>query len=178
MTLRLALALMFVSALAVSGLVHAGPAHIDAAVPEARLSGSGQFSWFGLKIYKAELYRGPAGYRPDAPFALDLRYDRALKGAKIAEASAEQMEKIGAGSKAQRQQWLDRMRALFPDVKEGQHITGVNAPGVGARFLLDGAPLGTIDDPSFARAFFAIWLDPATTAPALRRSLLGEAARQ
>jgi Chalcone isomerase-like len=176
--MKLRLALACVLALCLANSVHAGPAHIDAAVPEARLSGSGQFTWFGLKIYKAELYVGAAGYRPDAPFALDLRYDRALKGAKIAEASEEQMEKIGAGSKAQRQQWLDRMRALFPDVKEGQHITGINVPGVGARFLLDGAPLGAIDDPAFARAFFAIWLDPATTAPALRRSLLGEAARQ
>jgi hypothetical protein len=34
--------------------------------------------------------------------------------------------------------------------------------------------LGTIDDPVFARAFFAIWLDPRTREPQLRNRLLGK----
>lgn len=151
-------------------------APILSAVPQARLAGRGLFTYFGLKIYTAELFVGPQGFAAGAPFALDLRYERSLKGRKIAEASAEQMEKIGAGTPAQRQAWLQQMLALFPDVVEGSHLTGINLPGVGVRFLRDGAPLGSIDDAAFARAFFGIWLDPATTAPALRRALLAQAA--
>ncbi|WP_426195738.1 chalcone isomerase family protein [Massilia sp. DWR3-1-1] len=152
------------------------PAHIEAAVPQARVAGSGLFTYFGLKIYTAELLVGAAGYRPDAPFALDLRYERSLKGKKIAQASVEQMEKIGAGSPAQRQQWLGQMAAIFPDVVAGEHLTGINIPAVGARFYRDGVAIGAIDDVQFARAFFGIWLDPASTAPALRQALLRQAA--
>jgi len=33
--------------------------------------------------------------------------------------------------------------------------------------------LGAIEDPEFARVFFAIWLDPRTQTPDLRAALLG-----
>jgi hypothetical protein len=159
-----------------AGPAAAAPAHIEAAVPHARLAGSGAFTFFAMKIYSAELWVGDAGYSPAAPFALDLRYARRLDGKKIAEASAEQMEKIGAGSAARRREWLRAMTAIFPDVAEGDRLTGVFIPAEGARFYRNGQPLADIADPEFARAFFGIWLDPATTAPALRQALLMQAA--
>lgn len=169
--------LLAVASLALAcALAHAAPAHIESALPQARLAGSGAYTWFTMKIYSAELWVGPQGYSPAAPFALDLRYARKLSGKKIAEASAEQMEKIGAGDPAERKVWLQKMMAIFPDVSEGSHITGVFVPREGAHFYLDGKPLGSISDPDFARAFFGIWLDPATTAPALRQALLLRAA--
>ncbi|MES3022346.1 MAG: chalcone isomerase family protein [Pseudomonadota bacterium] len=158
------------------GAAQAAPAHIEAHLPQARLSGSGAFTWFALKIYDAELWVGDKGYQAGLPFALDLRYARKLDGKKIAEASVEQMEKLGVGTDTQRAAWLREMTALFPNVKEGDRITGVNLPGEGARFYLDGKVLGTVSDPAFARAFFAIWLDPATTARGLRGALLKGAA--
>ncbi len=157
---------------------HAAPAHIEEHVAQARLAGKGTFTWFTLKIYDAELWVGEQGYRAgaNAPFALDLRYARKLDGVKIAEASAEQMEKIGAGTEAQRAAWLARMKEIFPDVKEGTRISGVFLPGAGARFYLDGKALASVPDPEFARAFFGIWLDPATSARPLRAALLKDAA--
>lgn len=152
------------------------PAHIAAYLAQARLAGKGRFTWFGLAIYDAELWVGEQGYRPDAPFVLDLRYARKLDGLRIAEASAGQMEQIGAGTPAQRARWLASMKAIFPDVKEGNHLSGVFLPGLGARFYLDGKTLATVPDPDFARAFFGIWLDPATSARALRAALLNDAA--
>ena len=86
------------------------------------------------------------------------------------------MQKLGYGSAEQRAAWLGKMTTLFPDVQEGTHITGINLPGVGARFYLDGKVLGEVADPEFARAFFAIWLDPKTTAAKLRAALLTDAA--
>lgn len=145
-------------------------------VPGARMAGQGAFTWFGMKIYDATLWVGDAGYAAGAPFALELRYARALSGARIAEASADQMEKTGGGNPLQRAAWLERMRAVFPDVKEGARITGVFLPGGVVRFDLDGAALGTISEPGFAQAFAGIWLSPRTTAPRLREALLKEAA--
>ena len=161
--------------LALAAPIPTAPLHIARDVPNARLAGSGIFTYFMMKIYSAELWVGPQGYGLTTPFALDLRYARKLDGIKIAEASAEQMEKIGAGSAAERQVWLQRMTAIFPDVHAGSHITGVFVPGEGARFYLDGKPMGSINDARFARAFFGIWLDPNTTAPALRTALLKDA---
>ncbi len=158
------------------GVAHAAPAHVDAHLTKARLAGQGAFTWFGLKIYDAELWVGEKGYVPGEPFVLDLRYARKLDGIKIAEASAEQMAKIGAGSATQRTAWLARMKEIFPDVKDGSRITGVYLPASGARFYLDGKALASVPDPEFARAFFAIWLDPKTTAGSLRNALLKDAA--
>jgi hypothetical protein len=158
--------------------VQAAAPHVAADLPRARVAGQGAFSWFGMKIYDASLWVGDAGYAAGAPFALELRYARALSGARIAEASADQMEKTGGGTSAQRATWLRLMRAIFPDVKEGSSITGVFLADGAVRFHLDGAVLGTIAEPGFAQAFAGIWLGRATTAPRLREALLRDAARR
>jgi hypothetical protein len=153
------------------------PAYVGQELGAARLSGQGNYTWFGLKIYAAELWLGPQGYAADGvPLVLELRYARALNGARIADASAEQMAHIGAGSPAQRSAWLAQMKAIFPDVQDGTRLAGVLLPGQGVRFYRDGQLLATVPDPAFARAFFGIWLDPATSAPKLREALLRDAA--
>jgi hypothetical protein len=151
------------------------PSHIDENVKQARLAGKGTYTWFGLRIYDAELWVGDQGCAGDAPYVLVLRYARKLDGVKIAQASADEMEKLGAGSISQRAAWLARMKEIFPDVKEGTRISGVFLPGAGVRFYLDGQALASVPDPDFARAFFAIWLDPKTSAKSLRAALLKDA---
>jgi len=148
----------------------------DDALREARRQGHGRFRWFGLTIYDAELLTAQPlrdDQWPQQTFALRLTYARTLRGAEIAKSSLQEMEKLGIVPAAQRDAWLQRMTALFPDVNPGDAITGVNLPNRGIRFWRTDRPLGTVDDPAFARAFFSIWLDPKTTAPDLRKSLLG-----
>lgn len=154
----------------------AAPAPVDSVLAGARLAGQGTYTYFGLKIYDAQLWVGEQGYRAGAPFVLDLRYARKLDGVKIAEASADEMEKLGAGTAAQRKAWLARMTEIFPDVREGARISGVYLPATGTTFYLDGRLLASVPDPEFAKAFFAIWLDPRTSAPRLRTALLKDAA--
>ncbi len=127
------------------------PAPVLAQLPQARLAGGGAFTWFTLDIYDAELWVGPQGYAAAAPlaapFVLDLRYARKLDGAKIATASIDQIDKAGTVTPAQRAAWLAAMQAIFPDVREGSHISGVYAPGAVTRFYLDGAPIGNVAEP-------------------------------
>ena len=152
------------------------PSHIQNELTGARLSGQGSFRWFGLKVYDAALWVEESGYKADAPtsakFVLDLGYARDLYGERIAQSSIREISQLGFGTAGQRIVWLGKMKSLFPDVHAGTHISGVYLPAQGVRFYLDGKPLGEIDDPEFARAFFAIWLDPRTSAPELRSQLL------
>lgn len=158
----------------------AAPSPIQTEISGARLAGHGAFRYFGMKIYDAQLWVGPKGYDAAAPtaapLALDLNYARALDGKKIAVASRDEMAKLQVGSAAQRASWLTKMEAIFPNVQEGMHITGIYLPAFGAKFYLDGKPLGEIADPEFGHAFFAIWLDPKTTGGTLRDALLTDAA--
>ena len=149
------------------------PAAVAEASPGLKRIGAGTLRWFGVRIYDASLwaYRSPPHF--DRPFALSLRYARSLKGKAIAQRSVEEIEGLSLGTPQARRAWGLAMAGLFPDVEEGSTLTGLHVPGRGATFFHDGRPLGAIADPEFSRAFFSIWLDPATSAPDLRIALLG-----
>jgi len=143
-------------------------------MPEVRLRGGGEQTFLGLSIYDGYDWASGSGWAPDQPFALELVYHRSFNGATIAERSAEEMTRLGYGTPHQRERWTQQMRRIFPDVDEGDSLIGVNLPREGVRFFRNGTSIGNIDDREFARAFFAIWLDPRTSGPSLRKKLLGE----
>lgn len=158
----------------------AAPAPIRATLPSARLAGEGALHWLGLRIYEARLWVGPRGLDPERigtdAFALEISYARSLSGAAIAERSAAEIARLDlAATEAQRIGWLERMGAIFPDVRAGDRIAGVFDPRAGTRFFLNDRPIGSVADPAFARAFFGIWLDARTAAPQLREALLNAA---
>lgn len=158
------------------------PAHAQESLPAAvatqasglTVRGTGAFRWLGLEIYTATLWTLGAPPDFDRPFALTLRYARTIKGSAIAARSVEEIERLGAASPEQLRAWGAAMNSLFPEVSKGTTLTGLNVPGKGARFFHDGRPLGEIAGTEFARAFFSIWLDPQSSAPALRSALMGE----
>ena len=158
------------------------PEEVRDEIAGARFSGSGEFRYFGFLVYRATLWVGPQGLGAqlgDAPFALQLRYARSLKGADIAARSEEEMRKLGEGGPQQRSAWLQAMQRLFPDVAEGDTLTGVFTPAGAApaqsRFYFNGTLRGAEGGTAFARAFFSIWLSPQTLAPDLRKALLARA---
>jgi hypothetical protein len=130
---------------------------------------------WGFEVYDARLWT-PVGFRhgqyTQFPFALELQYLRKLEGAAIASRSIDEMRRVGSFSDAQAQSWAGAMRELFPDVRQGERITGINLPGVGAEFWVNGQRAGVVKDPAFARLFFGIWLDERTSEPKMRAQLL------
>jgi hypothetical protein len=130
--------------------------------------GSGEFRRFGFLVYQATLWAGDDPQRP--PLVLRLDYKRSIAGAAIAEASIKEMRAF-TSDEAALKRWGEQMARVFPDVKPGDHILGVYRPE-GATFQHNGRVTGEIADPEFARRFFAIWLDPRTSAPDLRAALL------
>ena len=169
--LLLSLSTMLSTALANSG----GPKQ---ALPDATVIGSGSFRWFGLKLYDASLWAVRGSFNPDnwqsASLALELNYARTLEGRRIAEASIDEMKKLGIGTPAQHKAWDEAMKQVFPDVDKTTQLIGLYVPGQPTRFFRNGAAIGEIADPAFGPAFFAIWLHPKTTAPKLRTMLLGQ----
>ena len=63
-----------VLSLTMYGAVAAPPAFVNVDVPEARLAGEGDYTWFGMRIYRAQLWVGAQGYQgaasATAPFVL------------------------------------------------------------------------------------------------------------
>jgi hypothetical protein len=65
------------------------------------------------------------------------------------------------------------MWAIFPNIKEGENITGVVDENKHTHFYHEGILIGSIDDKTFAQSFFGIWLDEKTSEPKMRKQLLG-----
>jgi len=154
------------------------PPELMSLVPGARMAGEGRFRYFGLHIYDTRLWRKEAWTGddyPTRPFGLELVYARELSGTAIAERSIEEMRRVGPFSTEQSDAWLKAMRAAFPDVRSGDRLMGVHRPGAPTRFFLNAQPTREVGDAEFARLFFGIWLSSRTSAPALRRALLGGA---
>ncbi len=147
--------------------------------------GQGRLRFLGLNIYDATLRVAPGFVANDFAqhrLALELHYLRALKGRLIAERSLKEMQNVASASgqaiaAGDAQRWLTRMTEIFPDVQTDDRITGEHDPASGARFLLNGKPLGAVAEPAFSALFFGIWLSPHTSEPALRQALLGTANR-
>lgn len=140
---------------------------------ELRPLGAGEMRWFGLSIYQASLWTGAERFDDSAPYALVLRYSRDIAGRRLVSTSIDELKRLGMRDEGKLKRWETLLAAVFPDVKSGESIIGVSLPTRGALFYHQGRLTGEIDDPEFARAFFAIWLDERTRAPDLRARLLG-----
>lgn len=144
-----------------------------------RLRGQANMRWFGLLLYEARLWTLDAfdsKHWADQRFALELVYARSFDGVKIAQASLELMQ-AQHGKVAERdRQWLAWMQQSFPNIQAKDRLLGLHQGAKeGCRFVHNRQVRLDIPDAQFAKAFFGIWLDPRTTEPALRRSLIGEA---
>jgi Chalcone isomerase-like len=153
------------------------PAEVSASLPGAGLQGTGRLRYLGLHIYDAALWSSAhvtSGDALDTALAIELRYARSLRGALIAERSLDEMKRVGEFSEADGQRWLEAMKQIFPDVKAGDRLTGLHRPREGAAFFVNGRAAGEVRDAQFAQIFFAVWLSPRTSQPALRSALLGK----
>ena len=120
----------------------------------------------------------PVGFEAERyekqPFALELRYARALAGPAIAERSIVEMRRGGSFDDEQARSWQLAMTRAFPDVAPGDRISGLHHPDGTTRFFHHGQPTSTLVDAAFARRFFGIWLATTTSEPGLRRQLIGQ----
>ncbi|QLG87502.1 chalcone isomerase family protein [Chitinibacter bivalviorum] len=148
-----------------------------AELPQAKVLGSGELTWFGLKVYSAKLWSEQKTFDPNSPYALELTYQRRISREQFVETSLDEIKRLfGARyNDAQLKSWAAEMNRAFTDVKDGDQLIGVHLPGVGCRFYNRSQLLADIRDPEFAKAFFAIWFDERTKDSQLRAQLMGVA---
>lgn len=153
-------------------------AELNDLLPGYRLIGKQRLTYWGFQVYDARLWALP-GFKKDniasQPFALELAYLRDFDAIDVAERSITEMRRSAPISEAQAKTWIAEMVRVYPDFKKGDRVTGINRPGVGAAYLVNGKSTGEIRDVEFARLFFGIWLSPKTSEPKLRSALLAGA---
>jgi hypothetical protein len=152
------------------------PSEVMSELGAARQQGSARLRFLGLHIYDIQLWsQGPLAADTvfDVPLALVIDYARDLTGSKIASRSIDEMGRQGRADEQTVQRWLAAMTGLFPDVRAGDRITGVQRPNEATRFFHNGRVLGEVRDALFTRRFFGIWLAPQTSEPTMRLQLLG-----
>ena len=148
------------------------PVALAAELPMLKPLGEGRLRWFGLHVYDSSLWVPGEAWSFDRVFALDIRYAMSIKGRDLTRRSLEEMRKLGFSDPARLRRWEEAMDRVFPDIRPGDRLVGVSIPGREARFYSQERLLGTVPDPEFARAFFAIWLDEKTSEPGLRARML------
>jgi hypothetical protein len=148
------------------------PVGLASELPMLKPLGEGRLRWFGLHVYDSSLWVPGDSWSFDRVFALDIRYAMNIRGRDLTKRSLEEMRRLGFSDPAKLRRWEEAMDRVFPDIRSGDRLVGVSIPGREARFYSQDRLLGTVPDPEFARAFFAIWLDEKTSEPGLRSRML------
>mgnify|MGYP001173271100 CR=1 FL=1 len=141
-------------------------------VPNAKSVGKARFEYYFWDVYDVELVAPNGQYSPEKPFALTLTYLRDFEGAEIAKRSVKEIKQQGFDDEGKLDSWHQSMKSIFPDIKEGQSLTGIRNDSGDTRFYHDGKEIGVITDSEFTRQFFDIWLGENTSEPELREKIL------
>ncbi len=139
--------------------------------------GQGHFRYLFWSVYDAELATQDGRYIDVAqsrPLALTLTYQRDISRDEFIDATLDQWRHVYGDVSPVQQQWADALKSIWQDVRDGDQLRCyVDADAV-SHFYLNNKPIGHISEPLFSEQFLAIWLDERTSAPSLRRELLGQ----
>lgn len=130
-----------------------------------------------IKAYVAALYL-PEGVKPDkvlsdVPKRLELHYLVPIKGPDFGKGAEPTLERNQTPAEmAQLRIRIDRLNAIYKDVKPGDRYALTYLPGRGTELALNGTPLTVIEGADFAAAYFGIWLGKTSIDDKLKRDLL------
>lgn len=137
--------------------------------------GQADLKWFGMSIYSISLWSEEDAsldklYEND--LILSIRYDRDVSKERILKTTRKEWKRLDGRLDESETEWLKVLEGIFPDVSEGDILASRMEPGKDTRFYLGKEQIGTVNDPAFGPAFFAIWLDPNTSQTRMRDELL------
>jgi hypothetical protein len=173
-TLKTASAL-FLAVLLQIGLVsnQVNAQNLQAYIDNPEVVGEARLSVLFWDIYDASLIAPSGTFTKQGPFALKLTYLRDFEGDDIASRSIDEMRKQGMKDEIKLAKWYEQMQQIFPNVAEGQTITGVVDSDQNSHFYYNNSYAGIVEDAEFSQWFFNIWLSENTSEPKMRDNLLG-----
>ncbi|MFP4307386.1 MAG: chalcone isomerase family protein [Desulfococcaceae bacterium] len=146
------------------------------------LTGTGIIRYLGLfKVSEVALYMPaevPADQvlKTDTPRRLEVRYFRDLKKDDFVKSTRVWIRKnVSEGEYKTLEPKIERLNALYEDVKEGDRYGLTYVPGKGTTLDLNGREIGAVSGGDFARALFSIWLGEEPVEDGLPGELLGRA---
>jgi hypothetical protein len=138
-----------------------------------QLVGEGRLKVLFWSVYDSRLYTADGTYLEDQrPVRLDIEYLMNVDSSDLVARTRQEWQFQNLRHPGQRQ-WLERLGAMWPDVREGDVLSLQVDQQEHSSFLLNGELLGRIEDEAFTRQFLAIWLAPETSQPELRLALTG-----
>ena len=132
--------------------------------------GHGRMTYWGFTLYDAKLY---ASKELKGGIALDIQYLRKFEAKALVKQTLDELKNLGV-SDTHRAEWADPLAKAFKTVQVGDSITAIKKPEGSTQFFYNGQFVSEISGESFSQAFFGIWLHPKTSAPQLRKVLLGQ----
>ena len=144
--------------------------------PTAQLKevGQGKMSYLFWDIYLLKLYTATGAYEGAIKStALEFNYLRDIEALDLVDETENQWRKLKLDVHPEELTWLNQLKDYWPDIKEGdQLIFYINEIGH-AEFYYNEKYTGTVASIEFSDRFKQIWLSEETTAPKVRRKLLG-----
>lgn len=159
------------------GLVGAGVGAQEPAASALHTVGKGHFRYLFWSVYDAELSTRDGSFvdlQQSRPLALTLTYQRAITRDEFIQATLDQWRHLYGEVSPLQRQWAEQLTTIWRDVVPGDQLRCYVDTHAVAYFYLNGAAIGQMNQAQFAEQFFAIWLDARTSAPTLRRALLGQ----
>ena len=125
-------------------------------------------------IYDSTLYSADGKYQQDAfPQALQLVYLRDIDAEELLKHTRDEWHRLGV-PKQSAQHWLSQLKAIFPDIKEGDELTLRVSEQGHSEFYFNSQAIGLITEAEFGSAFLRIWLDENSSYPKVREQLIGQ----
>lgn len=175
MTSQLLSRVLILLALSTTGAANANTQAIDTesdlTMPER--IGSADLSWFGLKLYTADLYteRG-AEFDWSDPFRLDLTYSREFSSAALVKATLVELERT-EGARADHAEIEEGLALCFRQVAKGDVFSAMALEQNSVRLFLNGIETCTLEHEDIRRRFLGIWLSDQSRELAASRALRG-----
>lgn len=135
--------------------------------------------WKIVKVSVAALYLGegisPDTVLADVPKRLEIEYFHAISGRDFAKLTEKLLrENVDTVALRSLQPRIDRLNALYVDVKPGDRYALTYLPGRGTILSLNGTEIGAIEGKDFGSAVFAMWLGQRPLSDSLKKELLGQ----
>ncbi|WP_194755550.1 chalcone isomerase family protein [Aliidiomarina indica] len=126
-----------------------------------------------FRIYDAALYSDTGDYEDAQALALKINYARSFSASDLVEQTRDEWERMGYSIDAQKQEWLETLSGIWPDVGRGECIVAHTFGNGQTFFHGQQGFLGVIDAEEFAERFLGIWLSEDARFRSNRDELVG-----